>query len=514
MRLALAVLLTSASLVVCPQPARGGWGAKPPSSREARFRLAVPVAPVPGSSSPRTRPFPSSPPRRPPSTSAGPGREEPEPAVDEVVLGWFGPGDPATRSSATSGAGRSSRSSRRTRQEGTAADSLQWPSAPGGKPFRLVPAWSESPWKAGIADLTRLVYDQRAWAVIGGVDGTTTHLAVQVALKSHFLLLSPGSTDASADHANVPWLFSLPPSDDRIAPVLADAVARAARGGPLVVAAATDHDSHATLVALRRMLSERRLTPAALVELSPLEPDLPAAGRPPAAWGAAGAGRPCTVEPGGSLDRGSPRGGLPWHHPRRCASGPRRVPPRGWRGGGRRDRAPPGRARAGVGRVCAGVCDALGRASRRGRGPRLRCGAHRRRCDRQGGPQPRAHPRRGAVALPVAGRVGPRDLERARAERTGRGPRLLGRRSSHGPPPSVAPVVLPGDEPFAGPPPMSLSVSALRAGGRPARALPRRGEAGSAARRSLRGASPRSRSPSSAAGGEPCPRGRSRGRGR
>ena len=28
------------------------------------------------------------------STSAGPGREEPEPDVAEVVLGWFGPGDP------------------------------------------------------------------------------------------------------------------------------------------------------------------------------------------------------------------------------------------------------------------------------------------------------------------------------------------------------------------------------------------------------------------------------------
>ncbi len=117
----------------------------------------------------------------------------------------------------------------------------------------------------------------RAWAVIGGVDGTTTHLAVQVALKSHFLLLSPGSTDASADHANVPWLFSLPPSDEHIAPVLADAVARAAAGGPFAVVASTDHDSHAALVALRRVLGERRLTPAALVELAPLEPDLPAA---------------------------------------------------------------------------------------------------------------------------------------------------------------------------------------------------------------------------------------------
>jgi branched-chain amino acid transport system substrate-binding protein len=199
----------------------------------------------------------------------GPGREEPEPDVDEVVLGWFGPGDPDHPDFGDLWRG--------------ATLALEQENVAGGyhgKPFRLLPAWSESPWKAGIVDLTRLVYDRGAWAVIGGVDGTTTHLAVQIALKSHFLLLSPGSTDASADHANVPWLFSLPPSDERIAPVLADAIAQATASGSFAVVASTDHDSHAALVALRRALGERRLAPATLVELAPLEADLPAlAGR-------------------------------------------------------------------------------------------------------------------------------------------------------------------------------------------------------------------------------------------
>ena len=127
---------------------------------------------------------------------------------------------PATPSSASKGAG--------------AILALEQENAAGGyrgKPFRLEAAWSESPWQAGVRDVNRLVYERGAWAVIGGVDGTTTHLAVQLALKSYFLLLSPGSTDATADHANVPWLFSLPPSDERIAPVLADGVAAASAGG-------------------------------------------------------------------------------------------------------------------------------------------------------------------------------------------------------------------------------------------------------------------------------------------
>jgi branched-chain amino acid transport system substrate-binding protein len=247
---ALALLLAGA--VSCPQPS----GAAP----------ADPSRPGQTSASQDDKPY-KKPPREP-LDFRGPGREEPEPDVDEVVLGWFGPGEPDHPDFGDFWRG----ATLALAQENTAGGYR-------GKPFRLVPAWSESPWKAGIADLTRLVYDQHAWAVIGGVDGTTTHLAVQIALKSHFLLLSPGSTDASADHANVPWLFSLPPSDEHIAPVLAEAIGTNAAGG-FVIVASTDHDSHSTLVALRRALSERRVAPAAVVEFAPLEADLPAlAGR-------------------------------------------------------------------------------------------------------------------------------------------------------------------------------------------------------------------------------------------
>ncbi len=195
----------------------------------------------------------------------GPGRDAPEPDVSEVVLGWFGPGDPDHPEFGEFWRG--------------ATLALQQENADGGyrgKPFRLEAAWSESPWKAGIRDVTRLVYDRGAWAVIGGVDGTTTHLAVQLALKSYFLLLSPGSTDVTADLANVPWLFSLPPSDERLAPVLAQAIGAAAGTGCFTVVSGTDHDSHAALVSLRRALAARRLTPAVLVELSGDRPDLPA----------------------------------------------------------------------------------------------------------------------------------------------------------------------------------------------------------------------------------------------
>jgi branched-chain amino acid transport system substrate-binding protein len=195
--------------------------------------------------------------------------------VSEVVLGWFGPGDPVHPEFGDFWRG--------------AVLALEQENAAGGylgKPFRIVPSWSESPWAAAVADLTRTVFEGGAWAVVGGVDGTTTHLAVQIALKSHFLLVSPGSTDVSADRANVPWLFSLPPSDEQDAAAIVTGLEEAARGEGFAVAAATDHDSHATLVAVRREMGRRRLIPGTLVEFAADAPDLGplatrlAAGRP------------------------------------------------------------------------------------------------------------------------------------------------------------------------------------------------------------------------------------------
>ncbi len=196
----------------------------------------------------------------------GPGRDAPEPDVAEVVIGWFGPGDPGHPDFGDYWRG--------------ATLALEQENAAGGyrgKRFRLEAAWSESPWTAGVLGVTRLVYECGAWAVIGGVDGATTHLAVQLALKSHFPLVSPGSSDASADAANVPWLFSLPPSDATIAEMLAGEAAPPA--GRLAVVAGADHDAHAELVAFRRALGTRKAVPAALVEVPADDADLASVAR-------------------------------------------------------------------------------------------------------------------------------------------------------------------------------------------------------------------------------------------
>lgn len=210
----------------------------------------------------------------------GPGRDDPDPAVDEVVIGWFGPPDPAHPEFGAMWRGAAVALDEENatgyqpapaggRQRDAAAQAGATATTARSIPFRLAAAWSESPWQGGISDLLALVYATPVWAVIGGVDGTSTHLAMQAALKSRFLLLSPGSTDATADHGNVPWLFSLPPADDEIAPVMVDALERTR--GTFAIVTATDHSSHATLVALRRVLDQRHLVPAASIDLHTAE---------------------------------------------------------------------------------------------------------------------------------------------------------------------------------------------------------------------------------------------------
>ena len=128
----------------------------------------------------------------------GPGRDAPEPAVEEVVLGWFGPGDPDHPTGGDFWRG--------------ALLALEVVNREGGyrdRPFRLRPGWSEDPWGTGVVEVTKMVYEHGAWAIVGAIDGAATHLAEQVALKARITLVSSGSTDKTANLASVPWMLSL-----------------------------------------------------------------------------------------------------------------------------------------------------------------------------------------------------------------------------------------------------------------------------------------------------------------
>jgi ABC-type branched-subunit amino acid transport system substrate-binding protein len=213
----------------------------------------------------------------------GPGRDEAAPAdLTEVRLGWFGPDDPAHPEGGAFWQGAS-----------LALEEANGEGGWHGLPFRLVVGWSDSPWTGGAAHVARLVFQEKVWAIAGSIDGAATHVAEQLAAKAGLVVLSPGSTDKTSNMANVPWMFSLLPSDAAQAPPLVAALAAAS--GPLAVVSSTDHDARAAWTELRRELARRGLALVEHLEFRAEEQRLEAvaaaavAGRPRAVLVVAGA---------------------------------------------------------------------------------------------------------------------------------------------------------------------------------------------------------------------------------
>jgi ABC-type branched-subunit amino acid transport system substrate-binding protein len=170
--------------------------------------------------------------------------------VDEISIGYFGPHDPADPDGGDMWRAASLAVEEANRRGGYL-----------GKPFRLVPAWSENPWGTGVTEVTRLVYRDRVWAIIGGIDGPSTHLAEQVVAKSQLVLISPASTDKSVNLARVPWMFSCAPGDHLLAPVLVEAIERCVGGEPFVLLSTDGHDPHRFVVELNACFVGRRIAP-------------------------------------------------------------------------------------------------------------------------------------------------------------------------------------------------------------------------------------------------------------
>lgn len=186
----------------------------------------------------------------------GPGREDPPPPdASEVRLGYFGPNDPDHPEGGDFWRGAS-----------LAVEETNAEGGYDGLPFRLVTGWSDSPWRAGVVRVTDMVFREHVWAVVGSIDGATTHLAEQVVAKAFVTLLSPGSTDTTVNMANVPWMFCGLPSDAAQAPAIGRALL-AASGGDFVLASGTDHDSRAAAKEFAEWLSLRSSGPRLRVDL-------------------------------------------------------------------------------------------------------------------------------------------------------------------------------------------------------------------------------------------------------
>jgi len=188
----------------------------------------------------------------------GPGREEQAPDVDEVLIGWFGPDDPEHPAG-----GRMWMAASLAVEEANDAGGC------GGKPVRLIACWSENPWGTGIADLARRVYDNDLWGIVGAPDDASAHLVEQVVTKARLPFLSPISTDNTTHLTNVPWIFSLAPSDKRLASALAPAIVSRLGQGSLAMVTSADRNARRFTIELLSALKNLQTYPAAHLVFSP-----------------------------------------------------------------------------------------------------------------------------------------------------------------------------------------------------------------------------------------------------
>ena len=140
-----------------------------------------------------------------------------------------------------------------------------------GKPFRLVDRWSDDPWRGGSEEVMRLVYEDLVWAILGGVDGETTHVAEQVATKARIPLVSPIASDPTLNYIRIPWMFRLAPGDDRQARIIAEAITAGPDRKRTIVVSSTSHDDRVGSQEMLRALTSRRCPAVAHCEFdSPL----------------------------------------------------------------------------------------------------------------------------------------------------------------------------------------------------------------------------------------------------
>jgi len=74
-------------------------------------------------------------------------------------------------------------------------------------PFELCVRNDNALWGASGSEVIHLAYKDRVWAIIGGIDGANTHIAIRVALKIEIPWMTPGDLDPTYIETNIPWVM-------------------------------------------------------------------------------------------------------------------------------------------------------------------------------------------------------------------------------------------------------------------------------------------------------------------
>jgi branched-chain amino acid transport system substrate-binding protein len=93
-----------------------------------------------------------------------------------------------------------------------------------GKPYALKVYNDSALWGASSTVLPSMLFRDNCWAVLGSIDGQSTHIMIRVSLKLEVPILSAGVTDRTVPETRIQWIMLTFPNDRQQGYALAEYV--------------------------------------------------------------------------------------------------------------------------------------------------------------------------------------------------------------------------------------------------------------------------------------------------
>ncbi len=75
-----------------------------------------------------------------------------------------------------------------------------------GRPFVLIEHNDQALWGASSNEIVKMA-EERVWAILGSVDGSSTHIMLRATLKLEIPIVNTGCSDPTLTETNLPWLL-------------------------------------------------------------------------------------------------------------------------------------------------------------------------------------------------------------------------------------------------------------------------------------------------------------------
>jgi branched-chain amino acid transport system substrate-binding protein len=93
-----------------------------------------------------------------------------------------------------------------------------------GKPYALKVHDDVALWGASSTEVVKMAFDEHVVAVLGSIDGASTHIMLRVSLKLEVPIMDTGTTDPTVTETRIPWLIHNFPDDRQQGYALADTI--------------------------------------------------------------------------------------------------------------------------------------------------------------------------------------------------------------------------------------------------------------------------------------------------